>query len=216
MSADIRSASLVDQLAGLVAQDADAIALAQALDPELQEIAGIAETCALLSRIADLTVAQCDAVARWFRFVELEAWSGVDVAGKRAVLAKIINVYRRRGTRWALERVLSILETSTTWDGGATVWDDGATVWDSRDGMYTLEEWWERTPNDAPFTYRVDALIEHRGLSLDEVRHLGQVLDVYVPARAHLLVLSETMERSATIACCSYSDSGSIIEVGPS
>jgi hypothetical protein len=211
---DVRTASLAVSLAGLPAADPDAVALAQALDPQIQEIATLAEQCAFFSRIAGLTSGQCDEVARWFKLVELEGWALADVARKRAVLAEMVNIYRRRGTRWALERVLGILETVlTVWDGGGTVWDGGSTVWDERDGMYTVEEWWERTPPDPACTYRIDATIEHHGLTLDEIRHLGQVLEAYVPARAHLYELSETITLSSGLLIAGYPEIGIDVEV---
>lgn len=211
---DLRTASSADLLSGLPAQDADAIALAQALDPEIQALAGLAETCALLSRVPYLTEAQCDAVGRWFRLVELEGWGLADVARKRAVLAEMVEVYQRRGTRWAWDRVSTILETPATWDGGAAVWDGGGAVWDSREGMYSLTEWFD-TPPDPPYTYRVDATIEHRGLSLDEVRQLGEVLKAYIPARAELLELSETISLDSELVCAGYPEIGVLMEVLP-
>lgn len=210
---DIRTASLVDLLAGLVAEDADAVALAQALDPVVQEIAALAEQCAYLSRIDDLTEEQADEVAVWFRLTALEGWGSAGLARKRSVLAEMVDVYRRRGTRWALERLFSILETPTVWDGGATVWDGGATVWDSRDGMYSVEEWWEAAPVGPPHTYRVDAEILHWGLTLDEIRHLRQVLDAYTPAREELLELSETIPLESQLLCAGYPEVGLLIEV---
>ena len=211
---DIRTGTLLDALAGLVAEDPDARALAQALDPEIREIAALAETCALLSRIPQLSNAQADQVARWFRLTELEGWSAAELARKRSVLAEMVEVYRRRGTRWALERVLGILETpATDWDGGGAVWDEGEAGWDGRDGMYSVEEWWQRTPADPPFTYRVDAGVEFRGLTLDELRRLQQVLDAYVPVRAHLLELSESIPLETQLLCAGYPEVGLLIEV---
>lgn len=215
MSTDIRTASLVDLLAGLAAADSDAVALVQALDPELQEIAGLAEQCAYFSRVPDLSEEQCDEAGQWFGLTALEGWDSAGVDRKRAVLAEMVDVYRRRGTRWALERVLSILETPAVWDGGAAVWDAGAAVWDIREDMYTVTEWWEQTPADPAYTYRVDALIEHRGLSLDELRHLDQVLLAYVPARAELYELSETIPLESDLLCAGYSELGLLIEVYP-
>jgi len=211
---DIRTSTLLDALAGLVAEDPDARALAQALDPELREIATLAETCALLSRIPQLSEAQADQLARWFRLTELEGWSAAGLARKRAVLAEMVEVYRRRGTRWALERVLGILETpATEWDDGGSVWDEGEAGWDTRDGMYSVEEWWQRVPADPPFTYRIDAGIEFRGLTLDELRRLQQVLDAYVPVRAHLLELSESIALESQLLCAGYPEVGLLIEV---
>lgn len=213
MSADIRTASLVDSLAGLVAEDDDAVALAQALDPEIQAIAALAEQCAFFSRISSLTSEQCDEVARWFRLTELEGWGLADVDRKRSVLAEMVDVYRRRGTRWALERVLSILETPASWDSGAATWDGGSAVWDSRSGMYTVSEWWEQIPAADPHTYRVDAEILHRGLSLDEIRHLHQVLQAYVPAREQLEEIGETIPIESQLLCAGHPDVGLLIEV---
>jgi len=212
--ADIRTGTLLDALVGLVAADADARALAQALDPELREIAALAETCALLSRIPQLSATQADELARWFRLTDLEGWSAAGLTRKRAVLAEMVEVYQRRGTRWALERVLGILETpATEWDDGGSVWDEGEAGWDSRDGMYSIEEWWQRTPADPPFTYRIDAGIEFRGLTLDELRRLQQVLDAYVPVRAHLLELSESIALESQLLCAGYPEVGLLIEV---
>jgi P2-related tail formation protein len=211
---DIRTGTVLDSLAGLVAEDPDARALALALDPELREIATLAETCALLSRIPQLSEAQADQLARWFRLTELEGWSAAGLARKRAVLAEMVEVYRRRGTRWALERVLGILETpATEWDDGGSVWDEGEAGWDSRDGMYSVEEWWQRAPADPPFTYRIDAGIEFRGLTLDELRRLQQVLDAYVPVRAHLLELSESIALESQLLRAGYPEAGLLIEV---
>lgn len=190
--ADIRTASLVEQLAGLVAEDADAVALAQALDPELREIAGLAETCALLSRISQLSALQCDEVGRWFRLTQLEGWASASLTRKRQVLAEMVDVYRRRGTRWALERVLGVVEQAS---------------------HYTVTEWWERTPPDPPYTYRVDAEVLEQGLSLDELRHLRQVLEAYVPARARLLELSESIPIESQLLCAGYPEVGLFIEV---
>jgi len=211
---DIRTGTLLETLTGLVAEDPDARALAQALVPEIRQIAALAETCALLSRIPHLSEAQADQLARWFRLTDLEGWSDAGLTRKRAVLAEMVEVYRRRGTRWALERVLGILETpATEWDGGGSVWDEGEAGWDSRDGMYSIEEWWQRTPADPPFTYRIDAGIEFRGLTLDELRRLQQVLDAYVPVRAHLLELSESIALESQLLCAGYSELGLLIEV---
>jgi len=212
---DIRTAILVTGLTGLVAQDADAVALAEALDPELQEIATLAEQCALLSRISSLTMEQADEVAAWFSLSALEGWGLATLAAKRTILAEMVDVYRRRGTPWALDRVLSILETPASWDDGAAIWDDGSAIWDSRDGMYTVTEWWEQTPPDPSCTYRVDAAIVHRGLSLDELRHLDQVLEAYVPLRAHLHELSESIALESPLLCAGYCELGLLIEVTP-
>jgi len=212
---DIRTGTLLDSLAGLVAADPDARALAQALDPELREIAVLAETCALLSRIPQLSEAQADHLARWFRLTDLEGWSAAGLSRKRAVLAEMVEVYRRRGTRWALERVLGILETpATEWDGGGAVWDEGEAGWDSRDGMYSVEEWWQRAPADPPFTYRIDAGIEFRGLTLDELRRLQQVLDAYVPVRAHLLELSESIALESRTPDIGWPETCPVADVG--
>jgi hypothetical protein len=213
VSTDIRTASLVDLLAGLVAEDADAVALAQALDPVVQEIATLAEQCAFFSRIADLTEEQADEVAAWFHLTALEGWGSAGLVRKRIVLAEMVDVYRRRGTRWALERLFGILETPTVWDGGGTVWDGGATVWDSRDGMLSIEEWWQAAPVGPPHTYRVDAEILHWGLTLDEIRHLHQVLDAYTPAREELFELSETIPIESQLLCAGYPEVGLLIEV---
>ena len=214
MSTDIRTASLVDRLAGLVAEDADAVALAQALDPEVQALAAAAEECSFLSRIADLAEAQCDEVARWFRLAELEGWGVAGLTRKRAVLAEMVNVYRRRGTRWALERIFGILETPATgWDGGEAEWDGGEAGWDSRTGMSTLTEWWERPPADPPHTYRVDAEILYRGLTLAEIRYLEQVLAAYIPAREQRLELSESIPLESQLLCAGYPEIGLLIEV---
>ena len=212
---DLRTSTLVDSLVGLPAADAAAVALAQAIDPEIQALATAAHTCALLSRVATLTSDECDAVAEWFGLVQLEGWGLAGVERKRAVLAEMVEVYQRRGTLWAWDRVSTILETPAEWDGGAAVWDDGAAVWDERDGMYTLTEWWEQTPLDPAYTYRVDAAIEHRGLTLDEIRHLGEVLRAYVPARAELLVLSETIALDSDLIHAGYPEIGLHMEVLP-
>lgn len=212
MSTDIRTASLVDELVGLVAADEDAVALARAMDPQTQDLATHAEECAFFSRIADLDETQCDEVARWFRLVELEGWDVAGLDRKRTILAQMVEVYRRRGTRWAWDRITEILETPVLWDDGHAEWDMGGAVWDERDGMWSLTEWFD-TPPDPPYTYRVDALIEHRGLTLAEIRHILQVLDAYVPLRAHLLELSETMEVDSDLVCAGYPEIGLHIEV---
>jgi len=215
MSTDIRTGTAVDLLAGLVAEDADAVALVEALDPEIQEVATLAEQAALLSRIASLTEEQADEVAEWFALSRLEGWGLADLARKRTVLAEMVDVYRRRGTLWAWNRVSEILETPVLWDDGDAEWDAGAAVWDGREGMYTLTEWWEQTPDDPPYTYRVDATIEHHGLSLDELRQLREVLDAYIPARAELLELSETLSVESDLLCGGYAELGLFIEVDP-
>jgi len=212
---DIRTATTVDLLTGLPAQDADAVALATALDLEIQTLAATAANCALLSRVASLTSAECDAVAGWFGLVQLEGWGLSSVERKRAVLLEMVEVYQRRGTIWAWERMVEILETPASWDAGAAVWDGGAAVWDSRDGMYTLTEWWEQTPLDPAYTYRVDATIEHRGLTLAEIRHLREVLDAYIPARAELYELSETITIESELVCAGYPELGLHMEVYP-
>ena len=215
MTTDIRSGTALDLLVGLAAQDADARALVQALDPEIREVAALAEQCALLSRIPELSEEQADRVGEWFRLVQLEGWGSAGLARKRFVLAEMVEVYRRRGTRWAWDRVTSILETPVDWDGGDAVWDEGEADWDDRSGMYSLTEWWEQEPDDPPYTYRVDALIEHRGLTLDEARHLREVLAVYLPARAELLELSETIHASSELVCAGHPELGLRVEVLP-
>lgn len=203
MTTDIRTASLVDMLTGLVAEDADAVALAQALDTEIQAIATLAEQCAFFGRISSLTEEQCDEVARWFKLVELEGWAGAGLTRKRAVLLEMVNVYRRRGTRWAWDRVTEILETPVTVDA----------VVRSRDGMYSLIEWWEEDPSADAHTYRVDALIEWVGLTLAEIRHMIQVCTAYVPTRERLREFSETLELESDLLLACYPEVGLHIEV---
>jgi len=203
VTTDIRTASLVDMLTGLVAEDADAVALAQALDTEIQALATLAEQCAFFSRIADLTEEQCDEAARWFKLVELEGWGLAGVERKRAALLEMVNVYRRRGTRWAWKRVAEILETPVTVDGEER----------SRDGMYSLIEWWEDDPAADPHTYRVDALIEWVGLTLAEIRHMIQVCTAYVPTRERLREFSETLELESDLLLACYPEVGLHIEV---
>ena len=215
MSTDIRTASLVDQLAGLVALDDDAVALAQALDPQLQALATLAEQCAYLSRISELTSDQADAVAIWFGLVGLEGWADASLARKRTVLSEMVEVYQRRGTLWAWDRIIGILEGTTAWDGGATEWDAGATIWDDDSGMITLTEWWEQTPTDPPYTYRINIDVQHAGLTLAGMRHLRQVLDAYVPDRAELLELSETFSETFPLVAAGWPTVGIYIEVLP-
>lgn len=159
-SLDIRNASLLDFLPDSIAADPDVVALSQAIAPELREVSAAILDAIVLPRVASQSEAVLDALAWGFGLLQYEGWGTATLARKRALMAQVVALYRRRGTTWAVRRALDLLGEA-----------------------YTLTEW-HQTGGD-PFTYRLQILVGAGGLTTAQLERARELVEAYGPARAY-------------------------------
>lgn len=159
-SLDIRNASLLDFLPDSISGDPDVLALSAAIDPELRVVSAAILEALVLPRVALQSEAVLDALAWGFGLVRMVGWDGAPLAQKRALMAQIVMVYRRRGTTWAVRRALDLLGEA-----------------------YTLTRWHE-TPPDDPWSYRLQIIVGGGGLPAAVVASARQLVEAYGQATA--------------------------------
>lgn len=156
---DLRDATLalIDFVPEAIADDAEIVALSLAIDPELRTIGAALIEAAILPRIADVPEAILDEIAWGCRFNELKVWDVATVARKRAFLVDFLEIRKRSGSRWAVERALELVGVNAT-----------------------VIEWWEEAT--VPFTYRITT----SGVTPDQEEYIRDLMLRFAPARMSL------------------------------
>jgi phage tail P2-like protein len=159
---DLRNASLLDFLPESIASDPDIVALSLAIDPELRDVGAAIIEAVILPRIAELEEAILDELAWAFRFNRLQIWDVASVEKKRALLVNVFAIRKKSGTRFAVRRVLELV--------------DGVTG--------VLVEWFEE--GAAPYTYRLRLFVNNIGITLSQLVQISELTYRFEPTRAKL------------------------------
>lgn len=153
---------LRDILSDGIRRDANVLACADAIDPELQAVARAADTSAIFANIDRLTSAQLDHIAYGFdSAVWRDSWP---VTLKRSMLRKIIKEKRLRGTVSAVRDALSAVQSYAK-----------------------IVEWWQMTPKGTPHTFKIYVTQTDVGgvVTADMQNDIIALIDDAKPLRSH-------------------------------
>ena len=158
---DLRGISLLDLVPESIASDPEVIAMAAALDPELQAVSEAIIGVVILPNIAELDESILNELGWAFRLNELQLWDSATVEGKRALLVNIFAIRKKSGTRFAVRRIFDLVSVV---------------------GM--LIEWWEE--GAAPFSYRLLITVGDVGITAAQLSQTQELTYRFAPARAWL------------------------------
>ena len=129
---DIKSLKLESIMPQSILSDPQMEAIAKAIDPELQGVSLDTREALIISRIDELPEAVLDLMAwQWHvDFYEME----LPIETKRELVQKSISMHRKKGTKWAVEQVVSIVFH----DGKVIEWYEPAALAYSDGKPYTF------------------------------------------------------------------------------
>lgn len=161
MSSPFDNVGLRDLLPSSIRNDADMAAMADSANPLLREIGELIPFIELYNNI-DLLPEPILRMLAWENNVFGIEWRlAQTIEEKRALVKDSFILNKRRGTRWAIERVFELLSLEAN-----------------------IVEWWE--DGGDPFTFRIRVLeVGGRGISYDEIALLNELVDMYKPLTRH-------------------------------
>lgn len=155
---DLRNASLLDFVPESIASDPEIIALSLAIDPELRDVGAAIIEAIILPRVAELDETILDELAWAFRFNRLQIWDVATVAKKRALLVNVFAIRKKSGTRFAVRRVLDLVEVTGQ-----------------------IVEWFEE--GAAPYTYRIRLDVNGVGITKSTLVQIAELKARFAPKR---------------------------------
>lgn len=171
---DLRSASIIDFLPPSLRTDPEVLALALALDPELQEVSEAIVNAIILPRIDNLDETILDELAWAFRFDRLQIWDVATIEGKRALLKNVFAIRKKSGTRFAVRRVFDLMEL-----------------------VGQVVEWFEE--DAAPGTYRLRLFVDEVGITLLQLIQISELTHRFARASAQLSEFAVESDRPAPL-----------------
>lgn len=93
-------------LPAFMRDDAAAIGLSKAMDKLLGDLGGRLDTLRTWDKIDELTEAECDELA-WELSIDWYDSTGMSLEEKRETIKVAQQIKRKRGTKWAVERLIS-------------------------------------------------------------------------------------------------------------
>lgn len=163
---NLNSMSLTDVLPYSLQGDPVVMAMAAAIDKELNEITALATLPTLYFRLDELDSQTLDHLAWQFR---ADTWRrSWQLPLKRSVIKSIMMNKRRKGTRWAVEDAVSSLGSAVS-----------------------IVEWWETTPTGEPHTFSVTATINDfagRVPAADMLDDIHRRITAIKPVRSHYVL----------------------------
>jgi phage tail P2-like protein len=132
MAKDLYGLSLTDIIPSSVAGDPQVIAMISAFDPELSGVTADIREALIYSRIDELPEPAVDLLA-WQFHADFYEPVTMDLETKRAIVKSTIMVHRKKGTPWAVRRLLTDLgfqvEYTEWWQFGGEPFVDRLKVW---------------------------------------------------------------------------------------
>lgn len=158
---DLRNVSLLDFVPESIASDPEIIAMSLAIDPELREVGAAIIEAVILPRIAELDEPILDEIAWACRFNRLQIWDEATVEKKRALLVNVFAIRKKSGTRFAVRRVLDLVEAEGE-----------------------LVEWWAE--GAAAHTYRLRLFAGDVGITRMQLIEIGELVRRFARASQKL------------------------------
>ena len=142
-----------------IAKDEKIQAMADACDAELEKIDANAEIPAILSRIDELPEPVLDLLGWQFH---VEGWElAQSIEEKRTLVKQAIELHKHKGTKWAIKKVLEILNLSGK-----------------------IQEWFEY--GGEPYKFKVDLGVQDREITPELRDKLIQLINKYKNERSWL------------------------------
>lgn len=161
MSNPFDDVGLRDLLPSSIRDDMDAAAMAESANPLLREIAGFIPFLELYKNIDILSEPILQLLAWENNVMGVEWRLAQTIEEKRALVKDSFILNKRRGTRWAVERVFELLSLEAN-----------------------IVEWFE--DGSDPFTFKIRVLeVGGRGIAYDEIALLDELVSIYKPLTRH-------------------------------
>lgn len=180
--------TLLTYLPDSLATDAEVIAIATAIDPELRGVGASLVEAVVMPRIDQQTEAVLDALAWSFRFNELQLWESGTLDGKRRMMVGIFETRKKSGTKYALSRMFEMI---------------GVTI--------RVVEWFEEAA--PPYTYRVIITITDTGVTLAQLLQVGELRLRFAPARCQMSELAVESDRLGPVLIYPVQEVGLHVEI---
>lgn len=161
MSKTVVDTSLLDLLPDSIKTDTDMAAMAEATNPHLREISELIPFLELYKNIDTLPEPILRLLAWENNMMGVEWRLAKTIEEKRALVKDSFLLNKRRGTRWAVERIFDLLGLQAN-----------------------IVEWFE--DGSDPFTFQIRVLdVGGRGIEYDEIGLLNELVRMYKPLTRH-------------------------------
>lgn len=174
MSKSVDQTKLAELLPSSIAGDEQAAQMAEAVQPQLDDISANIPLIELYRQIDTLPEPILRMLA-WENRVYGAEWAlAQTLEDKRALVKGSFELNKRRGTRWAVERVFELLRLKAV-----------------------IAEWWEE--DGPPATFRIAILdVSGRGILESELSLLDELIYTYKPLTRHNLGVNMLVEGEKT------------------
>lgn len=166
---DLENTNLIELVPTSIKKDEQIKAAASGIDPELKSVSSSIKFAELYSRIDELTEPVLKMLA-WENRVYSYEWAlATTIDAKRNLVKNSFDLNKRRGTRWAIERIFELLNIDAT-----------------------IQEWFEY--GGQPYRFKVNInTIDGRGLTEEELDTAYRMIDVYKPLRCSVERIGATL-----------------------
>lgn len=181
MAETTKTVRLASLLPDSIASDQTIIDTNTVLQPQIDDVTDAIASIEILPRIDELPESILRMLA-WENGVYSTEWQlAKTVEAKRQLVKDSFQLNKRRGTRWAVERVFEVLEIPAM-----------------------LEEWFEYGGD--PYTFRINVLdVGEGGITGEQIKLIKRLVNEYKPLRSHNesinVALSALRGTSAYIGC---------------
>lgn len=166
MGRTVADISLVDLLPSSIKGDSQVVAAAQALDSELHAVAALADGVAVYAGLDKATEPLLSTLAWQLHIDGLEGWELADTDGqKRSLIRTAIESHRHKGTRWAMERIFTLLDMPGK-----------------------IIPWWDFSGE--PYTFKVDLTATGRAVTDSFYSTVESMIEELKNVRSHLAALT--------------------------
>lgn len=174
MNKTLDDIKLIDLMPLSLRQDQQIIDICETIDVEMVEVKQLIAYSAIYARIDDLPESVIEALA-WENKMLGPEWAIAKTRAKRIELVKnsfVLN--KKRGTRWAVERIFSII------------------------GMRAeIVEWWEEDAE--PYTFRISVLdVSETGFTPEIEQWVTSLIYAYKPLSRHIKGTTLQVKSSVT------------------
>lgn len=181
MTKTLQDVRLVDLLPSSIGKDQTIQDISSAIQSHIDDVTAAIPSIEILRRLDELPEPMLRMLA-WENGVYSTEWQlATTVEAKRQLVNDSFELNKRRGTRWAVERVFEVLDIPAS-----------------------LEEWFEYGGD--PYTFRINVLdIGESGITAAQIKLIEKLIDEYKPLRAHNtsinIALSVLKGTSAYVGC---------------
>lgn len=191
MSKALNDTTLLELIPHSISNDTAVQDMARALQPDIDVINESIPLIELYSRLDELPDGILHMLA-WENKMGGPEW-GLTITreDKINLIRNSYELNKRRGTRWSIEKVFELLRFKPE-----------------------IVEWWE--DGAPPYSFKIRVLdVAERGLTLDQVKLIDQLIYMYKPLRAWLSYLGITLTSEAAPKALAAITQYGVMDVGP-